>query len=66
MDVERTVDNARAFLQAIVNAEPKKPKGKKNAKLAGKPYIGRISLSSTMGRSFQIDRRNVNLKKSDE
>eukprot|EP01051_Picozoa_sp_SAG22_P004025 SAG22_NODE_207_length_15278_cov_4.056855_2_plen_150_part_00 len=66
MPVEAVAANCRAYLQAVVNAQPKKAKGKKGAKTAGKPYVGRISLSSTMGRSLRIDRKTVSLKKTDD
>lgn len=46
-------ENVEAFVAAVVNAQPKKPKGKKS-KMTGHPYVGTVSLSSTMGRSFQV------------
>ena len=69
MDEELLVENALAFIQAIVDAQPAKKRtkgGKSGGKAVGTSvrYVEKVSMSSTMGKSLKIRRMSLNLRKS--
>ncbi len=69
MDEELLVENALAFVQAVVDAQPAKKRskaGKTGGKAMGTSvrYVEKVSMSSTMGKSLKIRRMSLNLRKS--
>ena len=69
MDEELLVENALAFIQAVVDAQPAKKRskaGKSGGKAVGTSvrYVEKVSMSSTMGKSLKIRRMSLNLRKS--